>query len=99
VDKETAISKLRSAESELRRSGVKRLSLFGSAARGDEHDFSDIDIAAEFDHEGKRFNAFDFLRLEGRLCEILDTRVDLVGEPARKLQMQAAIDRDRIHVF
>jgi uncharacterized protein len=99
MDKDIAISKLRRAEAELRSAGVMRLSLFGSAARGEQQDHSDIDIAAEFDHDHKRFNAFDFLRLEQRLREILGTHVDLVGEPARMPRMQASIDRDRINVF
>lgn len=99
MDKATAISRLRSVEAELRNAGVMRLSLFGSAARDEQLKHSDIDIAAEFDHQNKRFNAFDFLRLEGRLSEILGTPVDLVGEPARMPQMQASIDRDRVHVF
>jgi predicted nucleotidyltransferase len=41
------IAILRSHELELRRAGVRRLSLFGSAARGEANATSDIDLAAE----------------------------------------------------
>ncbi len=43
------IAILRAHESELRRAGVRRLSLFGLAARGEANATSDIDLVAEFD--------------------------------------------------
>lgn len=76
--------------------GVKRLSLFGSAARGDAGTGSDVDLAAEF---ARPFGMFQFAHVEGRLRELLGRQVDLVGEPARKTRMRQAIDRDRVRAF
>ena len=46
---ERVITTLRAHEAELRRAGIRHLSLFGSVARGDAAEDSDIDLAAEFD--------------------------------------------------
>ena len=49
MDRDTAISRLKAHEAELRRLGVQHLWLFGSTARGDARPDSDVDLF--FDHE------------------------------------------------
>lgn len=98
MDRESAISILRVHESELRALGVMRLSLFGSMARGEAGPASDVDLAAEFDPKA-RVGMIKFGLIDRRLHELLGLDVDLVGEPARRGQMQAQIDRDRVRVF
>lgn len=78
--------------------GVTRLSLFGSVARGEAGLGSDVDLAAELDHE-RRIGLFHYAEIAERLEEMLQSKVDLLTEPARKPRMQAEIDRDRVHVF
>ncbi|MBV8098016.1 MAG: nucleotidyltransferase domain-containing protein, partial [Verrucomicrobia bacterium] len=46
---EKVIATLRAHEAELRQSGLRSLSLFGSVARGEAQTESDIDLAAELD--------------------------------------------------
>jgi uncharacterized protein len=46
---ECVIATLRSHEAELRAAGIRHLSLFGSLARGDTDDASDVDLVAELD--------------------------------------------------
>jgi predicted nucleotidyltransferase len=46
---ERTIATLRAHEDELRRAGIRHLSVFGSVARGDAEAASDVDLAAEFD--------------------------------------------------
>jgi predicted nucleotidyltransferase len=46
---ERIVGALRAHEAELRRAGIRHLSLFGSFGRGDAGGASDIDLAAEFD--------------------------------------------------
>ena len=46
---ERVIAALRTHEAELRSAGIRRLSLFGSVARGDGEAANDVDLAAEFD--------------------------------------------------
>lgn len=65
-----SISKLLSA------SGVKRAAIFGSFARGDATEQSDIDLLIEF--KGKNKSLFDLVALKLQLEEKLGRHVDLV---------------------
>ncbi len=95
---ERVIAALRAHEAELRDAGVRRLSLFGSVARGDEHADSDVDLAAEFD-PGARMDLFRLAALERRVAEIVGRRVDLMPEPTEKPRLRANIERDRRLAF
>ena len=95
---EAAISRLRAHEQELRGLGIARLSLFGSAARGDAGPDSDIDLAVSFD-AAAGIGMFKLYAIEERLREIVGGRIDLVSEPARRQRFQDQIDRDRVSVF
>jgi predicted nucleotidyltransferase len=95
---ERIIGTLRAHEAELRRAGIRHLSLFGSVARGDAAAASDIDLAAEFD-PGAHMDLFRLTALERRLGEILGRRVDLLPDPPEKQRLRANIDRDRRRAF
>ena len=60
-----------------RRYGVRELSLFGSAARGEMRPESDIDIMVEFE-PGVRVGLIQFESLAGELEALAGRRVDLV---------------------
>ncbi len=53
------------------------LGTFGSYSRGEQKEKSDIDILVKF---SKRKSLLDLVRIERRLSEILDLKVDLVTE-------------------
>ena len=95
------IATLQSHEQTLRFAGVIQLSLFGSAARGEEA-AQDVDIAVRLD---RKFSdgGFDYFgsleRLEMNLSELLGSKVDVVEEPVRKLRFRQEIDRDRAVAF
>jgi predicted nucleotidyltransferase len=63
--------------------GVRELALFGSAARGDMHPESDIDLMVEFE-PGTRMGLFRFVRLEGELESLTGRKVDLVTKSGLK---------------
>jgi predicted nucleotidyltransferase len=98
MDRDSAIRTLRAHEAELRALGVQRLSLFGSLARGEAGPDSDVDLAAEFDPEAC-VGMIKYGLIDQRLRQLLGRNIDLLGEPARGVRMQAQIDRDRVHVF
>ena len=81
-----------------RRFHVRRLEIFGSAARGDDFDpvRSDFDFLVEFE-PGYRDTAFDdYFGLKEGLEALLDRPVDLVVEKAiRNPYFQAGIERAR----
>ena len=92
------IDTLRAHEAELRAAGIRRLSLFGSVARGDFEAESDVDIAIELDPDAR----MDLLRLiatERHIAGWLGRRVELSPEPVEKKRLQVNIDRDRRRAF
>lgn len=95
---EHVIATLRAHEAELRRAGIRRLSLFGSVARGDAEAGSDVDLAAELDPDA-RIGLFALGALERRLTELVGRPVDLLPEPVETPRLRANIDRDRRHAF
>src|SRR5277367_1126954 len=90
---EAVIATLRAHEAELRRAGIRHLSLFGSVARGDAEAGSDVDLAVELD-PAARMDLFRLTALERRIAEILGPRADLLPEPVEKPRLRANIDRD-----
>jgi len=59
----------------LKKNSVTRAGIFGSVARGEASNESDVDILVEF---GERKGLFDLVRLERELKVILGRKVDLL---------------------
>ena len=87
---------LRESRELLQRAGVVRLSLFGSFARDEGRDDSDVDLLVEFD---RPTGLFEFARLQGELGELLGHRVDLVTLAALKPQLRERILREAVVAF
>lgn len=60
---------------------VKDIGVFGSYARGEQGESSDLDVLVEFD---RRIGFFKFLELEEYLQQLLRVKVDLVTKKALK---------------
>jgi predicted nucleotidyltransferase len=74
---------------------VKSLAVFGSMARGDDREESDVDILVTF--EGKAdFDRFMGLKLD--LEDLFHRPVDLGTPDTLRPEMRAAVERDLIHV-
>jgi uncharacterized protein len=95
---EAVIATLKTHAAELRAAGIRRLSLFGSVARGEATPDSDVDLVADIDRE-RRLTLIDLAGIEIRLSEILGRKVDLTTEPVSKERLRANIERDRLLVF
>ena len=98
MDRQVIIDRLKGNQASLQALGLRRLSLFGSTARGEESAASDVDLAVTLD-EAAKIDLFRFAAISEQLSRLLDAKVDLVVEPARNPRMQAEIDRDRLHVY
>jgi hypothetical protein len=77
-----------------RRFGVRDLALFGSFARGDETDRSDIDILVDVDPE----IGLDFVTLADNLEAALGRPVDLISTRALRPRHMDAIRPEALHV-
>jgi predicted nucleotidyltransferase len=92
------IATLRAHEAELRGAGIRRLSLFGSVARGDAVAESDIDLAAEFD-PAARMDLIQLVGLERQLSAKLGRPVEILPEPVENPHLRANVNRDRVVAF
>ena len=96
MERKMILEKLKAGEEEMRRLfRVKRLSIFGSMARGEAGEDSDIDVLVAFEQRA----TFDlFMELKFYLEELLGTGVDLVTEKALRLEIRQAIEKEKIDV-
>lgn len=92
------VAALRAHSIELQEAGIRHLSLFGSAARGEAGPESDIDLLAELD-PAAHIGLIRLAGIEIRLSEMLGRKVDLLTEPVHKQSLRKSIERDRRHVF
>ncbi|MGD0023574.1 MAG: nucleotidyltransferase domain-containing protein [Xanthobacteraceae bacterium] len=102
MKRDEIIARLRAHEPELRAAGVSSLALFGSAARGDQRNDSDIDVVVRLTEDAAAGGFAYFGRLDAlsrRLASILERPVDVVAEPIRKDRLRRSIEKDRIIAF
>ena len=95
---EHVIATLRAHEAELRQAGIRRLSLFGSVARGDAEADNDVDLVAEFD-PAARMDLIRLVGLERRISDTLGRRVEILPEPIENPRLRANVERDRLIAF
>ena len=98
MDKRQVISKLREHRDELTAAGIVHLRVFGSVARGESNDSSDVDLIAEFDKK-KKMTLLDMVGLENRLSELLEVKVDLTLAETMKQRVRATADKEAVLAF
>jgi len=76
--------------------GLKKVYLFGSYARGNATNNSDIDICIE---EGKQLTLFDLSGLYLDLEENMQSKIDLVTAGGLKGSFRENIDKEKVCVY
>jgi predicted nucleotidyltransferase len=95
MEREKVLNLLRSSLPRLRDLGVGSLAVFGSTARDELGDESDVDILIDF--EGTA--TFDgYMEAKFLLEEVLGRPVDLVTPQALKPRMRPSVEREAIYV-
>jgi len=79
----------------VRRFGITDLALFGSIARDEATDTSDVDVMVEF--EG-RSTAKRYFGVQFYLEDLLKRPVDLVQKEVVRPELKPYVERDLIHV-
>lgn len=79
-----------------KRHGAKSLSLFGSTARGEEQQSSDIDLLVEFE---KGRSLIDLVRLERELEEALSVEFDVVTPNSLHPRIRERVDKEKVPVL
>lgn len=78
-----------------RKYGFNRIGVFGSVARGEQHEGSDVDIC----YEGPATGLFAFVGIKMEIEKLLGCHVDLVRErPEMDDMLKSVIRRDAIYV-
>jgi len=78
---------------------VKSVYLFGSYARGDANEGSDVDMLIEYDDTKRRLSLFDVLRYRIGLEEKFNCKVELVEEAEVYKGFKKFIDSDKFKIF
>jgi predicted nucleotidyltransferase len=96
VTLDKALEVLRANAEILRARGVLHAAIFGSVARGDADEDSDIDVLVDL-QPGKPCGMFEYVRLQIDISQLLGRKVDLVEREAlrsfiRETAMHEAVD-------
>jgi len=93
MGKEEILKKILANKEKVRQFKVKKLGLFGSYARGDENQTSDIDILVEFNQK-----SFDnYMDLKFFLEELFNSKIDLVITDAIKPRLKPIILKEAVY--
>jgi predicted nucleotidyltransferase len=90
-----ALDILAAHREELRDLFIKSLSLFGSVARDEATDASDVDVLVEFE-EGHPTGLFEFIGVMNFLEDILGHKVDLVMPEGLRTEFREEVFREAI---
>jgi predicted nucleotidyltransferase len=93
-----AVSKLKDRADAIRAMGATALYLFGSTARDETHEASDLDLFIDYDPDTK-FNAFDLVGIKQFLEEELDIPVDVTTRDGLHPMLRPDIEQTAVRVF
>ncbi len=94
--REDVVERLRSAGERIRGLGVRRLGLFGSFARDEATEGSDVDLLVEFEPGEKSFRRF--MATVFLLEEVLGREVELVTHEGLSPYLREEISRSAVDV-
>jgi predicted nucleotidyltransferase len=97
MERDEAIARLREHEAELKQLGVQHLYLFGSTARGEARQDSDVDLF--FDYEKGKFSLFDLMDVKDTAARILGRKTDIMTRDSIHRVLKDAIEADAVPVF
>lgn len=91
------IDELRKQAPDIRALGATSLYVFGSVARGEATDTSDVDLFIDYDPE--KFGFVELIRLRERLSEALGHPADLTTREGLHPLLRPAIEAEAVKVF
>ena len=98
MKKTEAISRLKPLERRLRERGIQALYLFGSTARDEAGEASDLDLLYEYD-PSRNFSLFDQAGAMLELSDELGAKVDLISRTGLRPRLRARIEGEMVRVF
>jgi predicted nucleotidyltransferase len=97
MTREETIRRLKEHEAELKRLGVEHLYLFGSVARGEARDDSDVDLF--FDHTKGSLGLYDLIDVKEAAARILGRKTDIMTRRSLHPALKQRIEASALQVF
>ncbi|MGD0635328.1 MAG: nucleotidyltransferase domain-containing protein [Beijerinckiaceae bacterium] len=97
MKRDEAISRLQAHEADLKRLGVEHLYLFGSTARGESRDDSDVDLF--FDYERGKLGLFELMDVKAYTAGILGAKADIMTRDSLHKVLRQGIEASAVRVF
>jgi predicted nucleotidyltransferase len=97
MERDAVLAKLKAHEAELKRLGVEHLYLFGSTARGEARDDSDVDLF--FDHPEGSLGLVGLMDVKEAAAQILGCRADVMTRRSLHPVLRDAIESSAQQVF
>jgi uncharacterized protein len=97
MNRDTAITALQAHEAELKQLGVDHLYLFGSTARDEARDDSDVDLF--FDYQKGKFGLFELMDVQERTSSILGRKADIMTRDSLHRTLRQRIEAAAVRVF
>jgi hypothetical protein len=98
MNREAVIAVLRAHEGALRRRGVRRAALFGSAARGETTTSSDLDIMVDID-PAARVDLYGYVGITQYIADLFAGPVDVSDHAMLLGPVRRTAERDAVYAF
>lgn len=97
MDRDKAIARLKAHEAKLRRLGIEHLYLFGSTARGEAPEDSDVDLF--FDHPVGSTGLYELMDVQETASSILGCKADIMTRRSPRRVLRDRIEASALRVF
>jgi uncharacterized protein len=97
MERAAVIATLKAHEAELKRLGVQHLYLFGSTARDEARDDSDVDLF--FDYKRGELSLFGLMDVKEQAARILGRKTDIMTRDSIHKVLRARIEASALQVF
>jgi uncharacterized protein len=98
MDRDVILETLRGAQTSLRKQGVAHAALFGSMARGEAREGSDIDVMIEISPEA-RLDLFGYIEIVHAIEDLFPVKVDVANKTMLKSHVRPSAERDAVYAF
>jgi uncharacterized protein len=98
MTRDEVIDRLKPHEAQFRAAGLERLYLFGSTARNEAGESSDVDLACEID-DTKNIGLLELIGFKQDIAGILKQPVDLIERHRLRRRIKERAEQDMVRVF
>jgi predicted nucleotidyltransferase len=97
MTRDEAISRLKRHEPGFKRLGIEHLYLFGSTARGEARENSDVDLF--FDHPEGSLGLFQLMDIKEAAAQVLGCKTDVMTRRSLRPALKQGIEASAVQIF